>query len=245
MSHAQPWLPDTALHDGRLSALLSEACREWSSAWLNTDGVDLQLLEDEAHDDETRIVTGSAVHLLGADSDLRAFAHILLNWDVIGAPPSMSDIVFGETIAQKALGELCDRIESTLGHDAPSLASAGPVVQPYLRARITFDRLNMGLSLALSRPDLLARRRAMLAAPALQDRPLTARHVAQAELKVPIEICLARQSLSLADLRHLDVGDVILLESDMGRIEALHVNGTACDLPPRSIAISDQGLVLR
>ncbi|WP_322966400.1 FliM/FliN family flagellar motor switch protein [Sphingomonas fuzhouensis] len=229
---ARPWLPADTVPPASLRALLAESIEPWSTRWFAGEPLRLSSLRRDGRGDwswrslEAGLMLGTT-----ADTMVQVGARML---GVEAKDRAAPDRALLEEVAEDCLGDLRARLVQAVAM-APT-AEWRPVVRaPGWVATIGTPPLHLGLALtdALFAALVL---RVLPPAPAL---PLGSGAAALAAIEVAVSAAVGRAELSVADLRALEIGDVIILDRPLAAPVPLAVDGHPLSRGTARVAAAD------
>lgn len=215
---AQAWLPIDTRPPPGLEALLADVVAGWSARWFKGEGLSVGDLRREARGDlswrglDAGLMLGTA-----ADTALRLGAAMLA---VSAADRADADRTLLEEAAEACLLDLRERLAALAGV-APAAAWRPTVRAPGWCAAIGDPTAQ--LALALTDPLFATLVTRALPAPAALPLGSGARALAAAQVRVSAAVGGA--ALRVADLRALEIGDVVVLDRPLAEAVPIALDG--------------------
>ncbi|QXT34456.1 FliM/FliN family flagellar motor switch protein [Sphingomonas sanguinis] len=217
---ARTWLPVDTVPPASLRALLAEVVEPWSARWFAGEGLRLSSLRREGGGPWSwRSLDAGLMLGTTADTMARIGARML---GVDAEDRAAPDRALLEEVAEDCLVDLRARLAQVVAM-APD-AEWRPVV------RTTSWVATIGtapLSLGIALTDTLFAQLVLRVLPPAPAGPLGSGMTALAATPVTVSAAVGRAELSVADLRALEIGDVIVLDRPLAEPVPLAVDGHA------------------
>lgn len=246
MTHARLWLP----HDTNYAPLedrITAAVRSWAQSWFGDDGLNLQVDS-----------TANAVSLPSSSVQLCASGAWLIASETMVEAMGRAALQLGreaiiheadrpviESVGSEALEGLRDHLVRELRLEKSGAVDGRSSGIP-VGSRWTIEAVSVGLRVDFVLSEV-ERTNALLrllpkAAPA---QPLATAVDALAPLKIELSATLGRCAITVAELRTLAPGDVLLFDRPLDAHLPLMVNGTRATRGSCSVARESDGLRLQ
>lgn len=255
MMHAphREWLPPGAFGEASFQAPVADAVGSWSSAWFS--GPPLRLLDLRALAPGRALggartewrVCRDAVAVAHVPEILSALARRAMAADPGDAPVSDTDRELMEGFTQKLLEDLALRLEQALGAESAQPNAAPGTSGPAGALLISIGERSPSsahLSVAIPLDALVRFRKGRMPPPRPPAFPLATMRRAVGGIAVEIEADLGRTELSVAELRGLSAGDVVVLDRRFGDPAKLFLRGAGAPFAAGTLARSDDALSL-
>ena len=219
ISEAQDWLPPTAMtHDG-VCDRLAESVAAWSRAWFGHDEMRAREFAlrpgPRRSEGAPRLAYEGKVVLAECQStDAWRLAQAALHASSLERPLTTVDRALIEAFQHKLIQALISEVEGAL--DLPVGARAGQSHSDWFQMDVGRSETDRLLRLHLPAQSLAPMRRRFLPARAAAG-PLAPLAAALAGRTIDLEAAAGHVSLSLAELRALEPGDVLVLEAPISR----------------------------
>jgi hypothetical protein len=236
---ARDWLPlDVARRDA-VRAVVDEALSVWSRLWLPRRRIAVSAWDAVAREARTTATDGAGWRLVGSAIALscspRAASRVL-GWAL---DVSLDDVVLSEAdrrviegFEQQLFRDLVAQVERALGIAGEGRAQPLGVADPFdalggVVASLSDSGSGALLTLAIPMAVLLPFCRRSLPRPAAATTPLVGRLAALGPAAVGLEAWLGQADLTLAELRHLAPGDVLVLDRPRDSAAEISLPGSA------------------
>lgn len=225
MSGARPWLPPGTCF-GRLDRHIADTVREWSNAWFGDDAeVAAGIAMREG------ILAGAKPHLCAPglwlilpDGMVRAMGRLALQVEYRAHETPPDRITF-DAVGTDCFAALQEALTRALSAEAVDGARANEATKATGTVwKVDFKRAAVRFGVVLSdavRIELLLK----LLPPAPARPSLSLFGGALAPLEVQLAASLGTCGITLAELRSLSAGDVLVLERDLAGASPLAING--------------------
>ena len=231
------WLPVDALANGSVSDILEEAVSAWTSHWFGRPCLTAARLEPvKAGQDLTQ---AGGWQLFGDVTSFRFTgrgASRMLSW-VLDAPveqlaPTATDRRVLERLERALMFDLARRIGPAIGFLGELIEEPRFSENPFgksggLKVILTDEIGDVVLTIGLPTDCLVAIRKASMKPRDLGWADLSPFCEVLGPMKVAIQAKIGRSTISMADLRALSAGDVLVLDS--GLAQAAEISGENCD----------------
>lgn len=226
MTAARAWLPPGTCH-ARVEQRIAEAVRDWSCAWMGDEIVDVCAAGTYSRSS----LSPGTLHFLARDASLITPANMvaLLGQLALGiagsGDPTETDRPIIESVGREALEDLQNRMVRDLDLEGSgNLVAATPTVTAGQRWTIRRPGTEFEFDLVLSEAQ---RTRLLLESlpPPPAGGPLDSSVAALASLKVELGASLGRCAISIAELRSLSPGDVLLFDQPLDAALPLAIDG--------------------
>lgn len=216
----QAWLPDSALHDGTVTALLSQAATSWSERWFAHQRPLLLRAcashEPDLIEDGLRWVSDPDGLVLTLDAQkVQSLGASVLGLKPGAVRPTDADKALLRKLASAAALDLANACARALGFEAQWTTSAEMAAPSgaTLRYSLHLGLAKQAFELEISRQAAIAARRGAL--PTTLTTPTAhARAEAVARQSIEVGALLGGARLSFSELRTLSVGDVVPLDDE-------------------------------
>jgi len=217
--HVREWLPRDAFTTDVVRPALTGLLADWSQRWFRRARADVGDVEiGAARSGQTAIVEAECAEVALSGPGKRHLLEALLGAALSGPALSKGDHRLLDAFATDAVADLLARIDALAagrGRDGALLAIA-----------LTLDGREMA-RLFLPEDVLVPAMKAAMARRRNATEAPQARLLALNPVCLTVEAVLGRADLALGDLRHLSVGDVVVLDTSVREPVELLLSGTA------------------